>query len=522
MTRFRHGFFILSALLALSSCSSGPRTQEPPLEEPPKADPAHDTETIAVMGTNDLHGALAPQELRTREAAGAPGTPYEAAGVATLSSFVRVLRSELGERLVWLDGGDEFQGSIESNLEQGAPMVSFFNAAGVQGAAIGNHEFDFGLDALKARMTEAHYPYLAANIVEKATGQLAQFPNTIPHTTIQVSSKLKVGVLGLSTLDTPRTTKSENVATLRFADLKEATIREAKALREEGAQVVLITAHVGLKCDRGRVGAGLLMRKPTDAQGECDSDGEMVRLLRSLPEGTVDAVVSGHSHQVVHHWIAGIPVIQGGAFGRYFNLIWLTYDFTEKRLLTENTRIEGPVPVCEKVFRNQNDCNGDRPAPPMGRGPLVEYRYHGKTIEPDSSIVDVLKPVFAKSAEEKKKVVGQAARPLDHERFRESPLGDLVADSFRKATGADVALINAGGIRAPWEAGPITFGDVFRTLPFDNTIVVLKVTGRELKNILRVAESGARGFASVSGLHLKLIEPGEDTPGNDLNGDHKI
>ena len=89
-------------------------------------------------------------------------------------------------------------------------------------------------------------------------------------------------------------------------------------------------------------------------------------------------------------------------------------------------------------------------------------------------------------------------------------------------TGAQVALMNAGGIRAPWEQGPITFGAVFRTLPFDNEVVKTHVTGKQLKLILRVAESGSRGFVSVSGVKLRVIHPDADAPSSDLNGDGKI
>jgi 5'-nucleotidase len=531
--------FIVLTLLSIftgSGCStSGNRRdgegETASTEALPKAQ--GNQETIAILGTNDIHGGLPPQNLKSREPEGGAPVSYDAGGAAFLASYIRVLKGELGARLLWLDAGDEFQGTIESNLEKGAPMVKFFNAMGLQAAAIGNHEFDYGpevtagtgasdrLGALKARMSEAAYPYLAANILDRATGKLAEFPNTRPHMIFTVG-KLRVGVVGLSTLDTPTTTRPENVASLDFAPLAETVVREAAALRAEGAQVVLATAHVGLQCERGRASNAHTLRKEADPQGECVPQGEMVRLLKAIPPGTLDAVVSGHSHQVVHHWVAGTPVIQGGSFGRYFNVIYLTYDFDQKHLVTEKTRIEGPVPVCPLVFRNQNDCNGDRPAPTLGRGPLVTPRFHGEKIEADDKISSLLKPVFARSEDEKRKIVGAAARPIDHERFKESPLGNLVADALRMVAKTDVAVMNSGGIRAPIEAGPITFGAVFRTLPFDNSIVRLKMTGKELKMLLRIAESGSRGFCGISGARVRVLSLESDAPSNDLDGDGKI
>lgn len=487
-------------------------------------------ETIAILGTNDIHGALVPMQLKTREKQGVEPTTYQTGGLAYLSGAIKILRSELGSRLIWLDAGDEFQGTIESNSEQGAPMVQFFNTAGVLAAAVGNHEFDYSpippetdlMAPLKARMREAHYPYLAANIMDKATGKPANLPNKQPHILID-AGKIKVGIIGLSTLDTPSTTRASHVETLSFADLKETTMREVQLLRSEGAQVIVVDAHVGLMCNQGRSTPGFAIRKPTTPQGECNPKDELVKFLHSLPAGTVDAVVSGHSHQLVHNWISGVPVIQGGSSGRYINLIYLTYDHSTNKLLTDRTKIEGPIPICPAVFKNQNDCNGDRPAPENGRGPLVQEEIHGQKLVADEQIEhEIIEPIVKKTGTIKKEIIGEAARPIPHERYKESQLGNLVADAVRASAHADVALVNSGGIRAPFESGPITYGEVFQTLPFDNAVAVMKVTGKELKLILRVAESGSRGFPPVSGARLRIIDPSQDAPASDLDENGKI
>ena len=493
----------------------------------------HDLETVAIVGSNDIHGGLLPMSLKSRESEGGKPVDYQAGGAAYLATYVRILRERYGSHLLWLDGGDQFQGTIESNTERGAPMVQFFNLAGLSASAVGNHEFDFGTDdahgksdltgTLESRMAEAHYPYLAANIIDHASGKHAPFPNTQSHVILS-AGRLKIGVLGLSTLDTPTTTRSENVKRFDFEDLKTATLREAKALRAEGAQLVVITSHVGIKCDRGRSSSGHMLRKASDPQGECDEDDEMVRLLRSLPAGTVDGVVAGHSHQIVHHWVSGTPVIQAGSSGRYLNLLYLTYDWTEQKAAPEHARIEGPIPVCPAVFQNQNDCNGDRPAPSTekgGRGPLVTARFRGEKIQADPAITALLSPVIGRTEKQKAEVIAQAARPVEHNRHGESELGNLVADALRRSAHADVAVMNPGGIRAPWEQGPITFGAVFRTQPFDNAVSKLTLTGKELKLLLRIVESGSRGFFPTSGLRLQVIDPAFDAPSSDLDGDKK-
>jgi|GEM_PF-140079 len=540
--RSRISILICLPFLAASLNSCSTLFKKTPSETLPWI-PKEGIETIAILGTNDIHGALAIETEKTRPAENSreqsgennDSSPieYQRGGAATLASYVKILQKEFGPRLLWLDGGDEFQGSVESNMQKGKGMVSFFNLAGLSGAAIGNHEFDFGseessgpsaidrLGALKARMTEAHYPYLAANIIEKTTGKLPNFPNTYPSK-IYSTGKVQVGVIGLSTLDTPKTTLPINIESLHFEDLKETTLREAKKLREQGADIVVITSHVGLKCEPGKMPTSLIIRRQTDPQGPCQSDSELVKLLQSLPQGTVDAVVAAHTHQIVHHWVEGVPVIEGGAYGRYFNLIYLNYDLKNRKLLTEQTQIEGPVPVCPRIFANQNDCNGDRPAPKEGRGSLVRPVFHGHKIKPDSQVKALIKPILDQAAKFKNQIIAESDQPIDHERYKESPLGNLVADAIRSKSGADVALINAGGIRAPLEGGKINYGQVFRSLPFDNSITVVKVTGKELRQILEIAESGSRGFCPVSGVELKLIDLKYDAPSSDLNSDGSI
>lgn len=512
-TRLQLGALFLLVHLA---CSSTPHNAL--RERATGPEPTSGLETVAILGTNDIHGALAPFRLKTREKAGVASVPYEAGGSAVMAAYIKKLRSEFGEHLLWLDAGDEFQGSIDSNLSLGAPMVTFFNQLGLNAAAIGNHEFDFGLKALTSRMSEAHYPYLAANISDKYPHRHVEFPNTYPHALFK-AGRLHVGVIGLSTLDTPKTTRSTNVVDLNFDELKTAAMREAEALRSLGANLVVITAHVGLQCDLGNSPLTHQMRKPTDPQGECGEQDEMVHLLQSLPAGTVDAVVSGHSHQVVHHWIAGVPVIQAGVFGRYLNLIYLTYDWAQKKVIPEETRIEGPIHVCSQIFQNQNDCNGDRPAPKQGRGPLIQAQFHGEKITPDEEWSKTLSPILKRSDDARARVITQAARPIEHERRGESELGNLIADAVRKAAHSDFSIVNSGGIRSNLEAGPITYSAIFRVIPFENQMAILKVTGKELLLLLRVAESGSRGVSPVSGLKIKMIDLDSPAPSDDLNGD---
>lgn len=496
-------------------------------------------ETIVILGTNDIHGALAPEALKTKDP-----TPveYEKGGAVYFASHVRILRKQYGEHLLLLDAGDEFQGSIDSNLEEGRPMIRFFNELGFAAAAVGNHEFDFGPEGslgssaapstmrdvrgtLKARISEASYPYLAANIYDKKTGSFPGVPGTRPSAII-IAGRLKVGIVGLTTLDTPTSTRPEFAAGLDFKEMSKVALAETKSLREQGADIVVLLTHAGVFCNipvaADRVGRTGLIKSESDFQNGCESSHELPTLLRKLPKGTFDAVISGHTHSLVHHWIEGVPVIQAGTRSAYYNLIYLTYDWNQKRLRTDKTRIEGPMPICPKVFANQKNCNGDAPAPPNGRGALVTPKLRGSDITADSSMASVLAPTFARTESKKKEVVGIAARPITHIRAEESPLGNFVADALRDSLGTQVGLMNPGGVRADWESGEIHFSDVFRTLPFDNFVSKLTLTGKELRKLIRITHSGARGFFSTSGLKVRVIRREDEPYSSDLDGNAKI
>ncbi|HXI12602.1 MAG TPA: bifunctional UDP-sugar hydrolase/5'-nucleotidase [Thermoanaerobaculia bacterium] len=510
--------FILLTLLTLSCASSRGRSD------------SSEVHHLVVVATNDFHGSLAPSVLRTVEREGVSGTEYEVGGAATLAGYINALRSQYGSSLIWLDGGDQFQGPLESNLEEGASVVRFFNAAGLNAAAVGNHEFDYGAvgpglvgadtkGAFRARMKEAAYPYLASNIEprEKGADPLPEMRRSVMLT----AGPIRVGVVGATTVESAETAHPALVKDLLFPDPAEPVIAEAAKLRSEGADVVVLVAHIGGTCTTSTGPSRLIA--PGDPDSHCADRDEMDVLLSRLPRGTVDAVVSGHSHHIIHHWMHGVPVAQSGRWGRHITLLHLYYDSRTRRVLPERTRIEGPIPICREYFSKLGNCDGSQPAPAGGRGALVPASIHGRTIVPDERVVALLAPVFARVAAQKARVVATAARPLLHDPPEgETDLGNLVTDSMRQKAGTDFAIVNFFGIRSAIDAGPITFGEVHLALPFDNYITVVRVTGAELKTIMRFAESGFRGYFPLSGLRARLTDRATKVAPTDMNRDGKI
>jgi 5'-nucleotidase len=273
-------------------------------------------QTLTVIATTDFHGALLPELLPTGS-----GERVPVGGAALLSSYINVIRARAAGPSILVDAGDLFQGSMESNLAEGAPVVRVYNYLKVAAAAVGNHEFDFGpvgehsvpispgddpQGALKARAAEAHFPFLAANVVDDSGASPAWLRKSVVYDLPGV----RVGVVGASTPDTPNTTVRQNRAGLRFLEPAGPVEAEARRLRTEAhVNVVILAFHGGGNCkDNG------LSRQ--DDLSSCERDGEMFRLLRALPSGLIDVAVGGHTHQGMAKRIGHTLVLQAYSHGK--------------------------------------------------------------------------------------------------------------------------------------------------------------------------------------------------------------
>ncbi|MDB4880982.1 MAG: cpdB [Gemmatimonadetes bacterium] len=372
---------------------------------------------LRIIGTNDFHGALEARPDANGRRRG---------GAAYLASAIR--RAKEGctppacETLI-LDGGDEFQGTPASNLAFGRPVVAIFNEIGYAAGAVGNHEFDWGQDTLRARMREARYALLAAN-VRDASGRPVPW---IRSDTLVVRGALKVGVVGVATVATPTTTRASNVANLRFPDPAPIVDSIARGLRARGADYVVVVAHAGAFCDR-------------DGRSNCN--GEIVEFARRLAQ-PVDAIVSGHTHALVDTEVRGIPILQSRSSGTAFSVIDL-----------------GPGATTHGV-----------------RDVLPD------SLAADPSIEAIVRDAVARVAPLVDRPVATIAVNLDRT-GNEYPLGNLIADAMRVQGGGDVAVMNNGGIRAGLRAGPASYGSLFEIQPFANVLYRVSVTGSALRDYL--------------------------------------
>ncbi len=386
---------------------------------------------LDILAVNDFHGALAADGKNP--------------GAAALAAYLKAERAKNPAGTLVLSAGDMFQGSPDSNLLRGQTVVAFMNAVGFDAMALGNHEFDWGLDVLKERMAQAAFPLLAANIVDKDTGRrTALFP---PYAIIERQG-LKIAVVGLITPDTAVTTNPRNVANFRFADPATALKALLPELKAQGAAVVVALCHLA-------------------SYPGAEPSGEAADLARAAA-GDIAAVLSGHSHLKVAGKVAGVPVVQAHYNGRAVAAVHLA--------VTPGGEVLGATFETADV--------------PPG-------------LAPDPQTAAIVAAAQRDIAPVKSLVLGRAADPLPHDRYRLSPLGQWATDAMRAAAGADIALCNGGGLRAGLAAGPVTLGDLYTVMPFDNELFIAAMTGAQVRAALEHGIANERfGTLQFSGLRV--------------------
>jgi len=360
-----------------------------------------------IIGINDTHGALlAIPPPRWASAY----TKSDIGGADWFAGWVNAIRADYGEKgdeVLIVDAGDEFQGTLISNEFRGKSVVDVYNAIGVTASAVGNHEFDFGMPVLKERIAQARYPILAANIFLKGTRNR---PDWVKPSALVDAGGIKVGIVGLATVETPVTTNPVNISDLEFAEGGPLAAAEADRLRAQGATVMIITAHAG----------------PFPPDNEIEKIAEACK-------GKVDAIVSGHHHTLLSTAVANIPIVQSGAKLSSFSTIELTLD--AQGHVKQYVVNEGNVPKAGAPQPILHTYNG-RPA---------EWRGH--EIEPDARVAAILGDYDLQVKKLRESRIGATAVEL-RKGGNDDLLANLAADAMRSGAGgglkANFAFQNSG------------------------------------------------------------------------------
>lgn len=491
------------------------------LHSPLHASLAPSERQVTLLFTNDVHGGIEPSIDRFGKPVG---------GLALLSGIAQSIRKGLSGKnagVLLLDAGDQFQGTLISNFNEGKMVIQAMNLAGYDAAIPGNHDFDFGpidwqvdttsdpklkLEAFAGlAKQEATFPFLSANTFYKKSilgktgkplktegvgcktkGQVdwaqAEGPDFLVSHKIFQTAGVRVAVIGIDNQSTPLTTMPENVSELCFANEVESYLRLRTSLDGQ-ADIFVLLVHDG------------------DAQNE-QSGTELVEAILKKRSDAVDAVVSGHTHWSYAKTIkrrpsdpAGIPLVQSGSGGKNFGRIDLVYDVKKRAVSEEKTRLVGGAAMYAK------SC--DKFAAAFCKVENGKLFYEGVETKPDTRIVKLIQkqrqdPKFKDIAEAE---MGEALAEIRKDRISESPLANQMADAFREATGADIALVNSSGLRTALPKGSINYEALFAVLPFNNHEVrVGPIKAKELIAVLNksIRTCGQFGALIPSGVRVRF------------------
>lgn len=416
----------------------------------PDPEPGEYEGQTIILHSNDVHGAV-------------DGYAY----IAQLAKDYE----EMGAEVIIADAGDYSQGNLYVNANRGADAVTMMNAAGYNVATVGNHEFDFGIDQLKANLKDAKYKTVCCNILDK-DGNLVFDASTV----ITTESGLKIGFIGVNTPETQTKAHPGKIQGLKWlqGDEMVAAVQKAADDLEGKADVVIVLAHLGVD--------------------EESAPNRSTDLWAGLKKGSVDFIIDGHSHTVMDKGPANEPIQSTGTAFKNIGVISIG---------NESKAIDGNGLLAITSYTAKDETVAGAAVAITSK---LDVQYGEKIGE---SKVDLN---GAKAYNEKTELFGN--------RDGETNLGDLVTDAMlwaakKNFTGLTVdeknivAITNGGGIRTSIKTGDITLKNVFDVLPFGNTLAVLYLTGDQLLEALEAStycspDSTIGGFPQVAGIKYTI------------------
>lgn len=382
--------------------------------------------TVNILTINDSHGSFVTDEYP---------------GMDKVSAAINSLEATYG-RFIKIANGDIFQGSYVSNVNYGKPMLEALNLLGFHAFVLGNHEFDWGLDKIAAYKDgdpdngEADFPFLAANIVYKETGE--RLPWTEDYVVVE-NNGYRVGIIGLIGSNLENSIASDMVADYEFLDSKPIVQELSLKLRdEEDCDVVVVATHNYY-------------------------DFEIRSFVRLPEESRVDAIICGHSHQKVSDSRMRsdgyqVPVIQCDDKNETVGAIVIEMS-------------EDKTPVKANVLHKE---------------PGDYYQ--------DKKLSDLIKK-YSRDIEEGNRAIGYTTEFLS-----EGRVGRETVKALCEKYGVDVAFINTGGVRESLKTGIIKVKDIYEVYPFNNRVIVTAISGVELTRLISAQASFLYSYPNLSSL----------------------
>ncbi len=396
---------------------------------------------ISIVGLTDFHGQLESTTTTIDSKNIAVG------GASYLATMFDEEFAALPKPGLLLASGDNVGASpANSGLLEDAPAIDVENAWGLDATSLGNHEFDYGVDRLKAHIARADFPFLAANVVETSTGQIPDWLDGASH--VFDVNGTPVGVIGVELKETPQLVSANATAGLSFLDEATRINAESARLSKLGVRVQVVVIHQGANLGNNAI----------DGTAPTPWAGPIIDIVNRIQDSNVDLVLAGHTHRIANTVVGRIPVAEGVNAGGSYSVAQLMVrggDVAWTGIATRVTKDLGVAP-----------------------------RADVKAIVDDAN---------AQTAVLRNQVIGTQQFDIKRapSRLFESAMGNMVADAMReKYPGIEAAYTNSGGLRAdlnclPPSAGEgpceITWGEMFAVLPFGNRTTIETLTGAQLE-----------------------------------------
>ncbi len=399
---------------------------------------------VVVLHTNDLHGQVLPRKATWLKKDPAPLV----GGITRVAAYIDRVRSDArknNEIVFAVDAGDWFQGTPEGLIDDGMGFANALGFTGYDAMCIGNHDFDHGIPNLVSILKETKIPAVAANLNVKGKSERVDW--VAPWRVVERGG-VTIGFVGLVTPITPEITHPD-AKTIDFVD-PVAALQLAEDHLKGKVDLVVPLTHLGVEEDKA-----------------------LARAHSELP-----LIVGGHSHTFLKSGVreGSTLIVQTGSKASAIGRVDVWLDAATKKVLETSATLI--------------DLDEEPPAA------FAEQP------------VSIIAANLVKRTEQRmKEKIGELAVTAERAKdpLASSAMGNLLADIVREFARADVGLMNRGGIRADLQAGPITRRDVFEVMPFDNNVVVVKLTGAELTSLVRNAVEGkSHSGIEVSGITIEV------------------
>jgi 2',3'-cyclic-nucleotide 2'-phosphodiesterase (5'-nucleotidase family) len=392
---------------------------------------------ITILGTTDLHGNIYPIDYYTNKA--------DNRGLAKIATLIKRARTDNPNALL-IDSGDTIQGTPlqyyhnKKNNTPRDPMMLVMSSLRYDAMAVGNHEYNFGLKVLEKARSEAEFPWLSANTYNKGTEETHYKPYVVKEV-----SGVRVGILGLTTPGIPSWENVPNYVGLEFREpVAQAKKWVAKLRNKERVDLVVVAMHMGLEED---------LRSGEINPGQVPNENRAVAIAREVPG--VDAIFMGHTHRDTPAILLnGVLITQANHWGRHLARadFYLQKESAGWRVYAKAART---VPVDDKV-------------------------------DPDPEVLKLAEPYDTETQKWLSQDIGESAEELlaKEARFRDTAILDLIQRVQLDVGKADVSMVAPFNLDARIARGPVTVRNIAGLYVYENTLVVLEVTGAQLKEAL--------------------------------------